>query len=153
MWGAACRLKKHQDQGQSLILLHLGDHDPSGKDMSRDILDRLESFELKNLRFKRLALNIDQIEQYNPPPNPTKLTDSRAKVYIDKFGYNCWELDALEPQVISDLIDNNVRKYRNAKQYNAVLKQERDEKSLLEELSENWPKVAENWEAIKNHYC
>jgi len=51
------------------------------------------------------ALNMNQIEQYNPPPNPAKLTDSRATQYIDEFGYDSWELDALEPQVISNLIE------------------------------------------------
>lgn len=153
MWGAARRLKRHVDQGQNIVLLHLGDHDPSGKDMSRDIVDRLITFETYGVDFNRLALNMDQIELYNPPPNPTKLTDSRATGYIDQYGYECWELDALEPQVISDLISKNVRKYRDDKLYNAILKQEREEKELLEDLAENWPSIAENWDDIKSRYC
>ncbi|MCB8818673.1 hypothetical protein [Desulfosporosinus shakirovi] len=103
MWGAARRLKRRQDNGQQIVLLHLGDHDPSGRDMSRDIQDRLITFETYGIEFHRLALNMNQIEQYDPPPNPTKLTDSRATKYIDEFGHECWELDALEPHVISDL--------------------------------------------------
>lgn len=153
MWGAAKRLRSRIDQGQNIILLHLGDHDPSGKDMSRDILDRLITFETYGVDFNRLALNMDQIERYNPPPNPTKLTDSRATGYIDQYGYECWELDALEPQVISDLISKNVCKYRNDKLYNAILKQERKEKGLLEDLAENWPSIAQNWDEIKSQYC
>lgn len=153
MWGAARRLRRHVDQGQNIVLLHLGDHDPSGKDMSRDIVDRLITFETDGVDFNRLALNMDQIELYNPPPNPTKLTDSRATGYIDQYGYECWELDALEPQVISDLISKNVRKYRDDKLYNAVIKQEREEKELLEDLAENWPGIAENWDDIKARYC
>jgi len=153
MWGAARRLRRHVDQGQNIVLLHLGDHDPSGKDMSRDIVDRLTTFETYGVDFNRLALNMDQIELYNPPPNPTKLTDSRATGYIDQYGYECWELDALEPQVISDLISENVRKYRDDKLYNAILKQEREEKELLEDLAENWPSIAENWDDIKARYC
>ncbi|XCH78294.1 MAG: hypothetical protein WHF31_12260 [Candidatus Dehalobacter alkaniphilus] len=153
MWGAARRLRRHADQGQNIVLLHLGDHDPSGKDMSRDIVDRLNTFETESVDFNRLALNMDQIELYNPPPNPTKLTDSRATGYIDQYGYECWELDALEPQVISDLISKNVRKYRDDKLYNAIIKQEREEKELLEDLAENWPGIAENWDDIKARYC
>lgn len=153
MWGAARRLRHHNDQGQNIVLPHLGDHDPSGKDMSRDIVDRLNTFETERVDFHRLALNMDQIEQYGPPPNPTKLTDSRATGYIEQFGYECWELDALEPQVISDLIGKHVRKYRDDKLYNAVLKQEREEKELLEDLAQNWPSIAENWEDIKEQYC
>jgi aspartate/tyrosine/aromatic aminotransferase len=37
MWGAAERLKK-VSRGKDIVILHLGDHDPSGKDMSRVLL-------------------------------------------------------------------------------------------------------------------
>ncbi len=153
MWGAAQRLKIRQDQGQNVVLLHLGDHDPSGKDMSRDIQDRLRIFEAYNVEFHRLALNMNQIEEYNPPPNPAKLTDSRATQYIDEFGYDSWELDALEPQVISDLIESNVKKYRNERLYNKILEREKKEKSLLSDISVNWNGISENWTEIRSIYC
>ena len=153
MWEAARRLKRRSDNGQHIVLLHLGDHDPSGRDMSRDIVDRLSTFETSGVEFHRLALNMDQIDTYNPPPNPTKLSDSRAGGYIAEFGHECWELDALEPQVISDLIRDNVAKYRDNSIYNKVLSREQHEKELLEDLSENWDGVAENWDDIKADYC
>ncbi|WP_088186353.1 hypothetical protein [Desulfosporosinus sp. FKA] len=153
MWGAARRLKRRQDMGQQIILLHLGDHDPSGKDMSRDIQERLITFETYGVEFHRLALNMDQVELYGPPPNPTKITDSRAGNYIREFGHDCWELDALEPQVISELIGSNVQKYRNDKLYRAVLKQEREEKGMLEEVALHWGEIADNWDDIKERYC
>lgn len=153
MWGAARRLKRRQDSGQQIVLLHLGDHDPSGRDMSRDIQDRLVTFETYGIDFHRLALNMNQIEKYGPPPNPTKLTDSRATGYIEEFGNECWELDALEPQVISDLISKNVKKYRDDKIYKTVINQEAEEKAMLEEVAQNWPGVADNWEEIKEKYC
>lgn len=56
----------------------------------------------------RLALNMKQVRQYNPPPNPAKLTDSRAKDYIEKFGDESWELDALDPKVIDRLISKAI---------------------------------------------
>ena len=153
MWGAAQRLRRHREQGQSIVLLHLGDHDPSGRDMSRDIVDRLDTFGVDAVKFRRLALNMDQIEAYNPPPNPTKLSDSRATGYIEKFGYDCWELDALEPQVISELISTNVRKHRNEKLFGQVVRQEQSEKDLLNDLAENWPNISRNWDSIKAQYC
>ena len=153
MWGAAQRLKRMQEQGQNVVLLHLGDHDPSGKDMSRDIQDRLRTFDAYDVEFRRLALNMNQIEKYNPPPNPAKLTDSRAEQYVNEFGYDSWELDALEPQVISELIERNVKSYRNEKLYNEVLKQEKREKNLLSDISTNWNGISDNWDEIKNTYC
>lgn len=152
MWGAARRLKRRQDAGQRVVLLHLGDHDPSGKDMSRDIQDRLVTFETYSVTFKRLALNMDQVDQYNPPPNPAKLTDSRANGYIEEYGDECWELDALEPKVISDLISANVKKYRDDALYNAMIQREKEEKAQLEDFALHYESVLENWDEIKERY-
>lgn len=153
MWGAAQRLRARSEAGKHIVLLHLGDHDPSGIDMSRDIQDRNTLFDNVDMEFHRLALNMEQVEQYTPPPNPTKLTDSRANGYIDIYGYECWELDALEPQVISNLITKNVLKYRDERAYRAVKEQEEEEKRLLEDLSGNWPNIAGNWDEIKERFC
>lgn len=153
MWGAAQRLRQRRQSGKHIILLHLGDHDPSGIDMSRDIQERNVLFENLGMEFHRLALNMDQIDKYEPPPNPTKITDSRADGYINHYGYECWELDALEPQVISDLITENVLKYRDEKQYRKVKKREENEQKLLEDLAENWCTVAASWNDIKERYC
>src|SRR5260370_24868107 len=104
MWGAAQRMIRNKRKKQTPVVFHFGDHDPSGKDMSRDILDRLEMFTRGTMRFERLALNMDQVEEYGPPPNPAKITDSRATAYIQEFGGESWELDALEPSVLEALV-------------------------------------------------
>ncbi len=139
MWSAAERLKRKQKiGGKNIVLLHLGDHDPSGKDMSRDIVERLKVFGVSEVEFHRLALNYEQIEKYNPPPNPTKLSDSRARGYIQEYGYSCWELDALEPQIISRLIEQNVKKYRDETMYNLVRRREEREMRQLRTMADNW---------------
>lgn len=110
LWGAAQRLQRWNDADQIPLVIHLGDHDPSGIDMTRDVLDRLELL-TGGIRISvhRIALNMDQVEKYNPPPNPTKITDSRAGGYIATHGDESWELDALEPAVIDALIDARIR--------------------------------------------
>lgn len=107
-WEAAQRFAQARSEGKTCYLLHLGDHDPSGIDMTRDNGDRLDEF-WQNVTVKRLALNMDQIEEHNPPPDPAKVTDSRYQRYADEFGDESWELDALEPQVIDDLLDEAIR--------------------------------------------
>lgn len=152
MWAAAKRLRRRSDEGKNIILLHLGDHDPSGIDMSRDIQERNILFGNMNMEFHRLALNMNQIEEFSPPPNPTKLSDSRATGYIERFGYECWELDALEPRTISDLIEENVLKYRDDAVYQEVKQRETDEKNDLFNVAMYWENVAKNWEDIKEQY-
>lgn len=152
MWSAAQRLSYMKDQGKNIILLHLGDHDPSGIDMSRDIKDRQILFENFDFDFKRLALNMEQIEEFSPPPNPTKLSDSRATGYIEKYGYECWELDALEPKVINRLIEKNVLKYRDERLFKEVKQREDEEFSSLREVAEHFDLVSDNWNDILERY-
>jgi hypothetical protein len=89
---------------EGCILFYLGDHDPSGEDMVRDIQDRLEMFGVDNLEVRKLALTMDQVDKYKPPPNPAKMSDPRAQDYVDKHGGTSWEVDALPPDVLETLI-------------------------------------------------
>lgn len=109
MLEAAQRLRDKVRQGRRVVIMHLGDHDPSGVDMTRDIAERLSVFSGGYVDVKRLALNMEQVEEFNPPPNPAKLTDSRCTSYIQKYGDESWELDALEPKEIIRLIRDNVK--------------------------------------------
>ena len=139
MWSAAQRFIR-QKQRKKRIIIHLGDHDPSGIDMTRDIQERLEMFGA-DVFVKRVALTMNQIQTYNPPPNPAKITDSRASKYIDQFGDESWELDALEPKVITDLIKKQVTMYRNDAIYRAVCDKESREKEELKMLEHNYDKA------------
>lgn len=119
------------------VILHLGDHDPSGIDMTRDNDDRLNDVFGGRVEVRRLALNIDQVEHYNPPPNPAKLTDSRVDSYIAQFGSESWELDALEPSVINDLIQTNIDELRDDDAWDeAVAAQEANRERLTEVLEQ-----------------
>jgi hypothetical protein len=94
---------------QRSIIVHLGDHDPSGLDMSRDLQERLSMFSGSVVELKRIALNMDQIEERKPPPNPAKVTDSRFESYAAQFGDESWELDALPPQYLVDLVEAEIQ--------------------------------------------
>lgn len=134
MWSAAQRLMAYDNP----VIIHLGDHDPSGIDMTRDIGDRNHIFENWDIIVDRIALNMDQVEKYNPPPNPAKTTDSRGTGYIKKYGENSWELDALEPSVLRHLIEERVKYYRDEDLYREVLNREKKYKEILNRVEENW---------------
>jgi hypothetical protein len=103
MWTAAMRLIEQEELGRESIIIYLGDHDPSGLDMTRDIRERLTLFGA-TVNIHRIALTMNQIEEYSPPPNPAKETDTRAAGYITEYGSHSWELDALKPEVLDALI-------------------------------------------------
>jgi len=136
-WEAGNRFKAAQAEGKNTVLIHLGDHDPSGIDMTRDNGARLEMFTGKKVEVRRIGLNMDQIIQYDPPPNPTKVTDSRAKEYLRRFGETCWELDALKPGVIAKLITDEVEKFVDPAQWNAVIDREKSNRRFIRKIEEN----------------
>lgn len=136
MWAAARRFLRQRDREQRIII-HLGDHDPSGIDMTRDIQDRLEMFGA-DVIVRRVALTMNQIDHYNPPPNPAKITDSRCGRYIAQYGHESWELDALEPKVITTLINQEVTMYRDDTLYRMICGKESREKEELQLLCDRY---------------
>lgn len=147
MWRAAQRMRRHVINGQIPYIIHLADHDPSGIDMSRDIWGRFLQFGLgvegKDFHVKRIALNFDQVEQYSPPPNPAKLTDSRINSYSDQYGFDSWELDALEPAVISGLITTQIDRIADKGLLSEKAEQEEKYTLQLEKLEDNYEQVQE----------
>lgn len=114
MWRAGYeRMKPALDDGKMPVVIHLGDHDPSGLDMTRDIVDRLELFAEVGIKVERVALNRDQVDLYKPPPNFAKMTDSRVGGYLKIHGKQSWELDALDPKVLVDIIRETILSYRD----------------------------------------
>lgn len=79
---------------------------------------------------------MDQIRMYNPPKNPAKLTDPRAKWYIERYGDSSWEVDALKPQILNQLLSSNIERHIDMDLYNQVLEQEKLDKETLRELQE-----------------
>jgi hypothetical protein len=93
----------HRGQRKRCVLFYLGDHDPSGEDMVRDVRDRLEMFGAE-VEVEKIALTMAQVKKYRPPPNPAKVSDPRAEAYIREHGASSWEVDALPPNVLRELI-------------------------------------------------
>lgn len=179
MWTAAQRILERIRAGKQVTIIHLGDHDPSGVDMSRDIEDRIRQFighhlivdyakahpqisetqseyharidrEIRKLYggdfekvfdVNRIALTMEQITEYDPPPNPAKMTDSRAKDYVSAFGDESWELDALEPGVITTLIEATVLELRNDEIWASSVRIEDHAKAQLRGVAKFWDRV------------
>tara|TARA_R100001443_G_C3330066_1_gene172115 strand:- start:104 stop:1063 length:960 start_codon:yes stop_codon:yes gene_type:complete len=99
------------------VILYFGDHDPDGWEIPRSSernLHKLQALDGEDytIRFIRCALNMDQIREYNPPPFPAKTTSARYAGYFEEHDTDhAWELDALEPRVLRDLITEQVEAY------------------------------------------
>lgn len=151
VWAAGQRLARKVQRGKQVRVFHFGDHDPSGLDMTRDITDRLITFISRHagpvysdkFRVERVALAMEQIQQYGPPPNPAKITDSRFEGYQREYGDESWELDALEPQVLADLVRSSVEGVIDTDAMDAAKEDERRNRELLDMTASRWWDVVE----------
>lgn len=130
MYSASKRFIEAGREGKHCILLYLGDHDPSGEDMVRDVQDRLFMFEAQ-VEVIKVALTMAQVQQYNPPPNPAKMSDSRAAGYVAQHGGQSWEVDALPPNVLTNLITTEIRSYCDLQKMQAIKDNEEKDKAAL----------------------
>lgn len=119
VWKSSQRLMRLAQTKKRVVVLQLTDHDPSGIDMHRDIKERIEMFSdgCSKIEVRRIALTMAQIEEVQAPPNPAKKKDSRYKAYFDQYGDESWELDALEPSYIADLIAAHFKKLVDKKEW------------------------------------
>jgi len=147
MHAAAMRLRRYIAAGQTVTILHLGDHDPSGIDMSRDIADRLALFldysgDAGAFDLRRIALTMGQVEDYAPPPNPAKVTDSRFEGYQRLYGNESWELDALDPNTLAELIRTNVADLTDEDLLEDALDRETEERQTVARISDRYAQIA-----------
>lgn len=130
---------------QNVVIIHLGDHDPSGLDMTRDLRERIRMFAEADrnhfdVELVRVALNMEQIEERKPPPNPAKTTDARFANYREQYGDESWELDALPPSYLVDLVETQILSHRDDEAWETREK-------FVESVRSKLTKVANNFAA------
>lgn len=123
MYESACRLNERGD-GKDKVVLYLGDHDPSGEDMVRDVRDRLTVFRVDCLEVRKVALTREQVDEHDLPPNPARTTDARFRQYQEEHGNHSWEVDALPPEVLEEIVEEAIEAEMDMKAYRAVIARE-----------------------------
>jgi hypothetical protein len=67
---------------------------------------------------------MEQVEEYDPPPNPAKMSDSRAANYVDQHGDSSWEVDALPPNVLGEIIRGRLEELIDQDLVDAIIEKE-----------------------------
>ena len=98
------------DDGRQLIGLYVGDWDPSGLWMSEhDLPDRFERYDGDHVEINRIALTRDQVVGLPSFPASDKRKDPRYKWFVENFGDRCWEIDALDPNILRDRVEQEIK--------------------------------------------
>jgi hypothetical protein len=124
------------EEGVLPMVIYIGDHDPSGINMLETLPTQLNVFANEMVEFRPIILTLDQVHHYALPPNEVKPKDPRAPEYIRQFGYECWELDALEPAVVKSLIDEAIGAEFDSDAWNAGLEREKEARKAIAALED-----------------
>jgi hypothetical protein len=112
-------------------IYHLGDFDPSGVNAGEKIEQTLrEMAPNAEIIFERLAVNAEQIAEWDLPTRPTKTTDTRAK----NFGDISVELDAIEPGQLRGLVEEALQYHLPAQKLRVLQVAEESERTLIRKL-------------------
>jgi len=124
-----------------LIVFYIGDHDPSGMHMSEnDLPGRLERYGGR-AEIRRIALTPDDVVDLGAGPSflaGDKRKDPRHNWYVERFGHHCWELDALDPNVLRDRVDQHLRSLIDWPVWERCSRAEEAERSTLLEFVGAW---------------
>ena len=114
------------------FIYYLGDWDPSGLDIERNIEDRLNEFADAEIEFTRIAVTPEQVERWSLPTRPTKRTDTRAKY----FKGDSVEVDAIPPNQLRDLVAEAIEQHVDEDQLEVTRIAEQSERELLNRWDE-----------------
>lgn len=133
--------KAHQaiSKGKDPVVLYLGDLDPSGVQMFEANIETLEhEMDVVGAEFHRIALNPDQVAEYNLPTDPDagKTTDPRYRVYVQSYGETFVELDALHPSDLQGILRAAIESHLNMEAFRDQQDEEDEDDTIVAELQE-----------------
>jgi len=135
---------RHFPRNKKVVVLHFADFDPSGLDMTRDLWNRLniDCFAL-NMKVERVALTQDQIQKYGLVSNPAKRADPRSKLYLRRYGEECWELDAIEPHELQKLVKETILQYIDLERWKHMENRLMTERNEVKDEMSKWIRAIE----------
>jgi hypothetical protein len=127
------------DDGRPLVVLYVGDYDPSGMFMSEhDLPDRLEKYDGYHVDLRRIALKREQTPGLLSFPAAEKKADKRYRWFVRNFGHRCWELDALDPNVLRNIVQAEIKREIEPKAWARCITVNKAEQASLRHVLDQW---------------
>lgn len=129
------------DDGRPLIVLYVGDFDPSGMFMSEvDLPERLDRYGGDHVTLKRIALTVEQTAGLPSFLAAAKRKDPRYKWFVANHGRHCWELDAMDPNDLRDCVEEAISRLIEPVAWQRCEVVNKAERESLKTILEGWPK-------------
>jgi hypothetical protein len=148
MHGFSSKTKVHdlamlsQQSRQPIFVLYLGYHDPSGLHMCEvDLPRRLVRYGQQGMLLKQIAITRPQIDAAQIAPIAAKPTDPRYPWYVARYGRDCWELDALNPNTLREVLEQEIVALIDAATWNHDARVEAVEAESLMNILTEWQSI------------
>jgi hypothetical protein len=126
------------DDGRPLVVLYVGDYDPSGMFMSeQDLPNRLEKYDGGHVELRRIALKREQTQGLLSFASDKK-ADKRYRWFVGIYGHRCWELDALDPNVLRDIVEAEIKSEIEPETWARCVRVNKAEQASLRHVLDKW---------------
>jgi hypothetical protein len=127
------------DDGRPLIVLYVGDFDPSGMFMSeQDLPARFAKYDGDHIQLRRIALTREQVSGLPSFPAADKSEDPRYRWFVRNYGKRCWELDAMDPNDLRDCVKQAIMELIEPVAWNRCEVVNRAEQESLRTILQSW---------------
>ena len=122
-----------------MVALYIGDFDPSGMCMSeRDLPERIAEYGGDHIEFRRIALTAEHTRTLPSFSVEDKKNDKRYKWFKQTYGDRCWELDAMDPRQLRDLVECEINALIDRELWEEQEALEKREKQAIELQLRYW---------------
>jgi len=128
-------VKRFQESGKdSLVLIVLSDFDPDGQEIAQSVARSIrDDFGVDQIEPVKAAITAEQIKKLGLVPSPTKAKKGSAnyKKFVSEHGDDCYELEAMPPEVLQEVLHETIDQVIDVDLFNAEVKQEKEEADFL----------------------
>jgi hypothetical protein len=123
----------HNSGKRKLIILMLGDFDPEGEDICHSFARSMrDDFDITSIEAVKVGLTAPQIKKYRLPKKMTaKETSARREKFVEKHGENVWEIEALPPATLQEILTDAILSTIDVDAYNYEVAAEHEDARQL----------------------
>lgn len=123
-------------------IYYVGDHDPSGYAIEQNIVTAALDYGGQDFYWTRLAVLPEHFERFRIKPLRPKKKDTRTKRFVDRFGWQCAEVEAIPADALRDMVKQAIHEHIPAEEWDRLMTIEKAEKERCRDVMRQLGAVA-----------
>jgi hypothetical protein len=126
--------QRFKKSGKSkLILLVVSDFDPDGEEICHSFARSMrDDFGIESIYPVKVALTQEQVKELRLPPQlEAKESSANYKRFVEKYGKDCFELEALKPKTLQKILQQHIDAVLDRMAFNKEMDTEKEDWAWL----------------------